>query len=132
MTRKRKIREVLTVTDSTRLLYTAPSIRVGTMEYEREDVGRLPQPSGCEPRVILPSLALHRRALSDEWPAWFSFLVFWALAGACKRHGVGRFIVQFTIINPGRLSSRHLKVLLFVCGARRAWHTPRRRSFLSP
>ena len=28
-------------------------------------------------------------ARSDEWPAWFSFLVFWALAGACQKNGVG-------------------------------------------
>ena len=28
-------------------------------------------------------------ARPDEWPAWFSFLVFWVLAGACQRHGVG-------------------------------------------
>ena len=30
---------------------------------------------------------------SDEWPAWFSFLVFWVLAGACQRHGVGGFLL---------------------------------------
>ena len=27
-----------------------------------------------------------------------SFLAFWVLAGACQRHGVGGFVVQFTII----------------------------------
>ena len=48
----------------------------------------------------LTGLCLHWpcTALSGEWPAWFPFLVFWALAGACQRHGVGGFIAQFTII----------------------------------
>ena len=39
--------------------------------------------------------ALHSNARSGEWPAWFPFLVFRALAGACQRHGVGGFIVEF-------------------------------------
>ena len=36
--RKRKTREVLTITDSIRLLYTAPPICVDTVEHEREGV----------------------------------------------------------------------------------------------
>jgi len=53
---------------------------------------------------------------SDEWPAWFSFLVFWALAGACQRHGVGGFLLCNTtttqlIIIIIRSSPRNPEVL---------------------
>ena len=31
---------------------------------------------------------------SDEWPALVFLLVFWALAGACQKHGVGGFLLS--------------------------------------
>ena len=55
-----------------------------------------------------PPFAFHR-ARSGEWPAWFPFLVFWALAGACRRHGVGGFIGQFTIISTF-IETEHLGI----------------------
>ena len=36
-------------------------------------------------------------------------LVFWALAGACQRHGVGGFIVQFIIIIESYTAIRSIR-----------------------
>ena len=46
--------------------------------------------------VVLSSLALHRAL--RRMAGLIFLLVFWALAGACQRHDMGRFIVQFIII----------------------------------
>ena len=62
---------------------------------------------GCcpaEPVFLLKSsLALHRalRRTAGRLPAWFPFLVFWALAGACQRHGVGGFYRAIPLLLTG-------------------------------
>ena len=53
-----------------------------------------------------PRFALHR-ALRRMAGLVFRLLVFWVLAGACQRHGVGGFLVQLIFI-PARLpDGRH-------------------------
>ena len=50
------------------------------------------QPSGCEPRAGRPPPSALHRALRRMAGLVF-LLVFWVLAGACQRHGVGGFLL---------------------------------------
>ena len=68
---------------------------------------------GCEPRAGRPSLALHR-ALRRMAGLVF-LLVFWVLAGAFQRHGVGGFLSRLPSTARSMMVGRVFLVLAGAC-----------------